>query len=219
MKITRLGHAAILVEGSKTIIIDPFITDNPVASHTLDQIPPTDLILVSHDHFDHLGDAIALAQRDGAQLVGLVELTKRQDIESANIKTVGFNIGGTVEFDDVAITLTAAVHSSEVGVPTGFIIKIDGKTLYHSGDTEVFSDMALIAELYGHIDVAMLPIGGFYTMDIHGAKRAVELLKPQTVIPIHYNTWPAIEADAEAFKQIAGNYAEIAILNPGQSYA
>lgn len=217
MKLTRLGHACVLLEGSKTIIIDPFLTDNPAASVTAEELPKVDIVLVTHDHFDHIGDAVAIAKRDNAQLVVLHEITTIESVQTAGINAVGMNIGGTYRIEDVAISLTPAVHSADHGDPTGYIVTMDGKTVYHAGDTAVFGDMALIPQLHGPIDIACLPIGGHYTMDVHGAAMALELLKPKTVIPIHYNTWPPINADPEELVKRAGMH-HVIVLEPGQSY-
>lgn len=218
MKITRLGHAAVLVEASKTIIIDPYIKDNPAASGTVDDIPKVDYILVSHDHFDHMGEAVALAKRDNAQLIAVHEVTVSKDVTVAGVQVVGMNIGGTYEDDGVKISLTPAIHSCEAGSPCGFVIILDGKTIYHSGDTDVFSDMALIPQLHGDIDVAMVPIGGHFTMDEHGAAMAARYLKASRIIPIHYNTWPPIVADVELFIKLVGDSSEVIVLEPGQAF-
>ena len=217
MKITRLGHAATLVEGTKNIIIDPFLTDNPLASITPEALPHIDYILVTHDHFDHWGDTIAIAKRDGATLIGVHELTIRQDVQESGITAVGANIGGTYTEEGVSFSLTPAIHSAENGSPSGFVIKIDGKTIYHSGDTALFNDMSLIPTLFGKQDVALLPIGGHYTMDEPAAANAVALLKPSTVIPIHYNTWPPIEADTALFASLVGNHSKVEAIAPGES--
>lgn len=218
MKITRLGHAAVLLQGSKTVLVDPFITDNPLASVTVDQVPKVDFIIITHDHFDHFGDTIAIAKRDGATLIGIHEVSVRPDVTEAKITTVGANIGGTYTQDGVSFSLTPAVHSADNGSPCGFVVTMDGKKIYHSGDTSVFSDMKLIPKLFGHLDVAMLPIGGHYTMDEKGAALATEYLKPKVTIPIHYNTWPPIEANTEEFSELVGDHSHVHVLDPGQEY-
>ncbi len=218
MKITRLGHAATLIEGSKTIVIDPFITNNPLASVTLEQLPKIDVILITHDHFDHFGDAIAIATRDQATLVAIHEVSVRKDVTDAKINAVGANIGGTYTQDGISYSLTPAIHSADNGSPCGFVVSIDGKKIYHSGDTFVFTDMKLIPKLFGHLDVALVPIGGHYTMDEKSASLAVEYLKPHVTIPIHYNTWPPIEADTSDFTHLVGEHSRVKVLDPGQSY-
>lgn len=216
MKITRLGHAATLIETTKTIVIDPFITDNPAASLTVEKLPKVDYILITHDHFDHFGDALTLAKRDNAPIIGVFELTTKKEVVDAGVKTVGFNIGGSYKDADITFTLTQAIHSAEVGSPSGFVVQSEGKTIYHSGDTTVFEDMKLIPKLHGDIDLALLPIGGFYTMDEKGTAEAVSYLKPKTVVPIHYNTWPPIEADTALFSRLVHG-SEVCVLEPGQS--
>lgn len=217
MKLTRLGHACVLIEGSKTIIIDPFLTNNPAASTTLDTLSKVDIVLVTHDHFDHFGDAVAIAKRDNATLVVLHELTTLDAVTEAGIEAVGMNIGGTYKIDDVAISLTPAMHSAEHGYPTGYVVKMDGKTIYHAGDTALFGDMALIPQLHGPLDVAFLPIGGHYTMDVLGAALALGLLKPMVTIPIHYNTWPLIQADPDELVTRRGS-CQVVVLEPGESH-
>jgi L-ascorbate metabolism protein UlaG (beta-lactamase superfamily) len=217
MKITRLGHAAVLIEASKTILIDPFLTDNPLASVTPEELPHIDFILVTHDHFDHWGDTIAIAKRDKSTLIGVHELSVRPDVQEAKINAVGANIGGTYTQDGVSFTLTQAIHSSENGSPSGFVVKVDGKTIYHSGDTALFSDMSLIPELYGKLDLAFLPIGGHYTMDEQAASKAAKLLKPDSVVPIHYNTWPPISADTDMFVSLSVPI-NVRIVDPGDSF-
>jgi L-ascorbate metabolism protein UlaG (beta-lactamase superfamily) len=217
MKITRVGHACVLLEGSKTLIIDPFITDNPVAPLTTEEIPKVDYVLVTHDHFDHFGDAVKLAKRDQAQLIAIYEITARGDVVAAGVKTTGFNIGGTVKDGGVSISLTPAVHSADNGSPTGVVVKLDGKTIYHAGDTALFSDMQLIPELFGELDVALLPIGGHFTMDVDAADKATELLKPKVTIPIHYNTWPLIQADPNDLVKLATN-TKVEIVEQGETY-
>lgn len=218
MKITRLGHAAVLLQGSKTVLVDPFITDNPLASVTVDQVPKVDFIIITHDHFDHFGDTIAIAKRDGATLIGIHEVSVRPDVAEAKINAVGANIGGTYTQDGVSFSLTPALHSADNGSPCGFVVTMDGKKVYHSGDTFVFSDMKLIPKLFGHLDVALLPIGGHYTMDEKAAALATEYLKPKVTIPIHYNTWPPIEANTEEFSELVGDHSHVHVLDPGQEY-
>jgi L-ascorbate metabolism protein UlaG (beta-lactamase superfamily) len=219
MKITRLGHAAVLLEGSKTVLIDPFLTDNPLASCTVKDLPKIDYVLITHDHYDHFGvDALEVAKRDNATLIAVFEVTMRPDVTEASITTVGANIGGTYRADGVWFGLTPAVHSASAGSPSGFVIHMDGQTVYHAGDTALFGDMQLIPTLWGKLDVALLPIGGHFTMDTDAAARAIELLKPTVTIPIHYNTWPPIKADPEALTHKVGHHSQIRVLNPGQSY-
>lgn len=216
MKITWLGHAAVLIEGSKTILVDPFLSDNPSASHQVSELPKIDILLVTHDHFDHFGDTKAILERDNPLLFVVHEMTLRKDVEGASSQIVGANIGGRYQVDGVHIALTQAIHSCDSGSPSGYVITMDGQTIYHSGDTALFSDMKLIPQLYGDIDLALVPIGGHYTMDVAAAVQAVNYLRPKKVVPIHYNTWPPITADVSSFqKKVHGS--SVKALKPGES--
>jgi len=213
MRIRYIGHAAFQIIGSKNVLIDPFITGNPSAA---DLSGTPDLILVTHAHGDHLGDAVELSKRYNAPIVCMYDLA--QHLRGVN--AYGMNYGpATIE--GVNIVMVPAWHSSsmngqEIGSAAGYIVKMDGKTVYHAGDTFVFGDMALFNELYGPIDVALLPIGGYFTMGPQEAAKAVELLKPKVVIPMHYNTFPPIRQDPEKFKELVGNRAKVVILRPGE---
>ncbi|WP_288072021.1 metal-dependent hydrolase [Pyrococcus sp.] len=220
VKITFLGHASFYIEGSKKILIDPFLSGNPVASAKPDDFKTVDIILVTHAHGDHLGDAGAIAKRTGAKIVAMYDLANYIAEKYRGVNTVGMNYGPT-KVDEVEIVQVPAWHSSSdgkysIGNACGYIVKLDGVTIYHAGDTYVFKDMELFAELYGPIDVALLPIGGHFTMGIREAAKAVELLKPRYVIPMHYNTWPPIAADPEEFKKLVGEKAKVVILKPGE---
>lgn len=218
MKITRIGHACVLIEGTKNVLIDPFVTGNPAAKLSLEQIPKLDYILTTHDHDDHFGpDGINLAKRDSATLISIFDIAQRDDVQQSGIETVGMNIGGTFNQDDFSVSLTPAVHSSKNGSPVGLVVKMDDKAIYHAGDTALFSDMRLIPELFGELDVALLPIGGHFTMDEKAAARAVEILQPKLTIPIHYNTWPPIKADTDKFVQLCQG-SKVQIVEPGQSF-
>ncbi len=213
MKIRYLGHAAFQILGSKNILIDPFLTGNPLAA---EPVGTPDLILITHAHGDHLGDAVEISRQTGAPIVCMYDLAQKLQ----GVKTYGMNYGpATIE--GVELVMVPAWHSSsingeEIGNPAGFVIKLDGKTIYHAGDTFVFGDMALIGELYGPIDVALLPIGGYFTMGPKEAAKAVELLKPKIAVPMHYNTFPPIRQDPEQFRKLVGSRADVRILNSGE---
>jgi len=218
-----LGHAcAVLEEGSRRLVIDPFLTGNPLAAAR-----PEDLevgwILVSHGHGDHLGDAIAIAHRTGATIIAAHELACF--CARAGAKTHGMHIGGAHGFDFGRVKLTIAHHgggcgddaSLYTGPPVGFLVTLGGRTVYHAGDTGLFYDMKLIGEM-NVIDLAFLPIGDNYTMGIEDAAKAVELLRPRRVVPIHYDTFPLVAADPHAFAKRVKD-AEVVILAPGETLA
>jgi len=223
MKITRLGHAAFLLEGKDRILVDPFLTGNPLASTSADKVD-CDIICVTHGHSDHLGDAVDIARRTGAVIASIVELSDW--LEKTGVKSVGFNMGGTAVIKSTKVTMVPAFHSSSIGAPglefsaamaVGMVID-SGKVVYHAGDTCVFGDMKLIRELYKP-DVALLPIGGFFTMDPKQAAMATALISPKIAIPMHYGTWPPIDQDPKEFERLAkkSSKAKIVILKPGES--
>jgi len=223
LKITWLGHSAFLIEGRNKVLIDPFLTGNPMAAISADKVK-CDIICVTHGHGDHLGDAVEIARRTGATIASIVEMANY--VERTGVKSIGFNLGGTAKVLDTSITMVPAFHSSSIGapglefsaaMPVGMVID-SGKVVYHAGDTCVFGDMKLIHELY-RPEVAMLPIGGFYTMDPKQAAMATELINPKIVIPMHYGTWPPIEQDPKEFERLVkkSSKAKVVILKPGES--
>lgn len=216
MEITWLGHSAVKIQGSKSIYIDPFLTDNPAAPITPEQITEADIVIVTHYHSDHLGDAFAICKKTGATLVGIHEIAV--DAEAEGITAEGMNIGGTVEINGVKVHMVVAHHSADKGSPTGIVFEMDGKTIYHTGDTGLTYDLKLIGEFF-HPDLSFIPIGDRYTMGIPSAAKAVEFIQSKKVIPIHYNTFPIISADPEQFKKKVGDLAEVIILKPGESYS
>ena len=217
MRLRWLGHAAFYVEISgRKVLIDPFLTGNPVCPVKPSELEHVDIVVVTHEHGDHLGDAIEVAQKFDAYFVGIYETAQRASQRGVK-KAVGMNIGGPGELEGLRIALTPAFHS---GLPVGVVISSGSETLYHAGDTGLFSDMKLIGELF-HPDVALLPIGGFFTMDPEQAAIATTLLKPKVVIPMHYNTFPVIRQDPELFKMLVAEKApnvEVVILKPGEYY-
>ncbi len=226
-KITLLGQSAVLLEGEKTkCVIDPFINGNPDISYGLKTSDiKVDYVLVTHGHWDHLGDAIEIAKNNNATLIApfeLVTFCQTKGVEKAH----PMHIGGAHRFsEDFWVKLTIAHHGSAfmddkgnityTGNPCGFVVELDGKKVYHSGDTGLFMDMQLIGEL--GLDVAMLPIGDNFTMGPEDAAKAVEFLKPKIVIPMHYTAWDLIKQDPNEFIKLVGNKAEVKILKPGES--
>ncbi len=214
MKIKWLGHSAFLLEGSKRILIDPFITDNPIANVSEEDTKNIDYIALTHDHGDHMGDTEKIAKETGAKVITIYEISL--DLQANGVDSLGMNIGGTAKLEGASFSMSPAMHSSGKGNPTGFIIEMDGEKVYHTGDTGLFATMSLIGEMYSP-DVMLLPIDGLFNMDVRLAAKAVELVKPKIAIPMHYNTWEPIKADPNEFKKLAERYAEIRILNPGDS--
>jgi L-ascorbate metabolism protein UlaG (beta-lactamase superfamily) len=219
-----LGQACFEIKsGDTTVLTDPFLTGNPLAAASADEVNP-DVILLTHGHADHLGDTVDIAKRTGATVVAIVELAA--EIGDAGVENVKDpNFGGTVQFDWGWVKLVPAWHtavspSGTPHMPAGLLIHIGDRLIYHLGDTCLFSDMKLIAQRGDKVDLALVPIGGHYTMDRYDAVSAVELINPQQVIPCHYNTFPPIETDAEAFKQDVQNagFSEVVVLDPGGTH-
>ncbi|MEW6455839.1 MAG: metal-dependent hydrolase [Acidobacteriota bacterium] len=215
MKIYWLGHSAVKIEGSKTVFIDPFLTGNPLASTSIDKIDKADIVIVTHDHEDHLGDSFAICKKTGATLVSVHEISVKASNEG--IKSEGMNIGGTVEVDGVKIHMVQATHSAYSTHPVGVVVEMDGKRIYHAGDTGLFSDMKLIGEFYKP-DLTLLPIDGRYNMDVVQASKAAEFIKAKNFIPIHYDTFPIVKASPEKFKEMVGRKGNVIILKPGEFF-
>jgi L-ascorbate metabolism protein UlaG (beta-lactamase superfamily) len=225
MDIRFLGHSCFeLSDGSTTVLVDPFLTGNPKAAAGAGDVQPT-VIALTHGHEDHYGDIVDIAKRTGATVVALVEIAA--EIQGEGVENVlNPNLGGTVRFDWGWIKLVPAWHTSTtpkgtVTVPAGLLINLGGKLVYHLGDTALFSDLQLISRRGDHVDVALVPIGGHFTMDRIDAVTAVEFVNPTTVIPCHYNTFPPIETDAEAFKSDveSSTGASVVLLEPGESHS
>ncbi|MEM0271309.1 MAG: metal-dependent hydrolase [Thermoprotei archaeon] len=224
VKIRYLGHACFTIsDRDKTVLIDPFLSNNPLAAQKPDSVK-TDLILVTHGHFDHSGDAVTISSRTSAPIYTTFELASR--LEALGAKIVGGNHGGSNDFGFAKVKICWAVHSSSFGErldyagnPCSFVIDIGGKSIYHAGDTDLFGDMKIIGERH-KLDVALLPIGGFFTMDEDDATVAVEYLKPKFVIPMHYNTWPQIKADPLSFKRKVESKTntKCVVLKPGEEF-
>ncbi len=219
-KIRWLGHSAFKIElANKILLIDPWLTGNPLAAVTASDIKKADIVCVTHDHGDHLGDSVEICKRTGATFVAIYELSVYAEEQGVK-NVVGINIGGTVEVKGIRITLVQAFHSSTRGAPTGFVIKAEEKTLYHAGDTGLFGDMNLIGEIH-RPDVALIPIGDYYTMGPREAAEAVKLIKPAVVVPMHYLTFPVLESSAENFIKLVKEKApkvKIVALKPGDTY-
>lgn len=221
MKVTYLGHSAVHVATSGgRILIDPFLTGNPLAAAAPGDVA-ADLIVVTHGHADHVGDAASISELTGAKVVSSPEICGW--LEQRGAETHGMNIGGPYTFPAASISFTPAWHSSALpdgtygGMPMGVVLEHEGKRLYHAGDTALFSDMQLIGR--GGLAAALLPIGGNFTMDPAQALDAVRFLQPDIVIPVHYDTFPVIRQDAHAFARLveAETSSRCVVLAPGES--
>ncbi|MFQ5987646.1 MAG: metal-dependent hydrolase, partial [Dehalococcoidia bacterium] len=206
-----LGHAGFMITSAqdKVIYIDPFIVGNPSCPITVDDVQRANIVLVTHDHFDHVANAVDIVKKTGATMVAQPEtvnrLAEQLGLPRDNVPFfgMGMNIGATAVIDGITITMTQACHSSETASNTGFIIKLeDGFTIYHAGDTGIFATMKLLGELYP-IDLALLPIGSVFTMDPVQAAKALTLLNPKKAIPMHYKTFPILEQSADSFVELA----------------
>jgi L-ascorbate metabolism protein UlaG (beta-lactamase superfamily) len=236
MEIRYHGHSCFeLSDGDTRILVDPFLApNNPAATASAGDVDPTHIV-ISHGHADHMADAVGVAKANGSECIAVVEIAKW--LEEQGVETVyDPNLGGTVRFEWGWVKLVPAWHTSTlpgsaespfsptsgtvIGTPAGLLVNLGGETVYHAGDTCLFGDMKLIAER-NPVDVAMLPIGGHYTMDRHDAAVAAEFVGAGTVIPMHFDTFPAIETDSQAFKSAVEEKTSstVVVLAPGQSHA
>lgn len=228
-RITWLGHATVLVKtpAGTNVLIDPFIAGNPKYPKDFELPSKIHYILLTHGHGDHVSDAVPVAKRHGSTVVAVYELADFVGAKGVE-NTIGMNLGGTVQLGDVAATMVEAKHSAGaqdekgthyVGIATGFVLTIrDSPVLYHPGDTAVFGDMKLIRELY-RPTVAMLPIGGHYTMDPKQAAMAVNLLEPEVVLPIHWGTFPALTGTPEDLTAMVAPKVKVVKWKPGEEYS
>lgn len=237
MKITFLGHSGFLLEASGSrltcdsrlasglrLVVDPYLREYPFTTLQPEEIR-ADFILVSHGHYDHVGDAQELARLSGGTIVANTELANY--LAAPDVKTHAMHIGGAHTFQGLKIKLTMALHGSSIGKspaqylgnPAGFLISLDGLTVYHAGDTGLFGDLELIGRM-NSIDIALLPIGDNFTMGPEDALEAVKMLRPKMVIPMHYNTWPVISQDGSAFKRLVeeNTPAKVVVMQPGDIF-
>lgn len=229
VKLTWLGHATWLIESpeGKKILVDPFLDGNPACpdEYKGDSIDALDIIICTHGHSDHISDLVATAKRTGATVVGIYDLTTWAESKGVE-NTVGGNKGGTLSVAGLKVTLVNALHSSsfmdgdaniDMGDPCGFILEFEnGFKLYNTGDTDVFGDMALIAELY-EPDLVILPIGDHFTMGPKQAAKAIQLMKARRVVPNHFGTFPLLTGTPEALQQLVGSDVEVLALQPGET--
>lgn len=224
MKIEFHGQSCIYFEhNGQKVVVDPFINGNPLSDLNADTIE-VDYIVLTHGHGDHLGDTVEIAKRTGAKVIGTPELAAY--LTSKGISNVHpMNIGGKWSFDFGVVKYVQAFHSNALynddgeiiyfGMPCGLILEIDGKTIYHTGDTGLFSDMKLIAQRHP-VDVCFIPIGDNFTMGIEDAAYAInEFIQPKIAVPIHYDTFDLIKADPQQFKAAVNSKVEI--LKSGES--
>ena len=228
VQITWLGHATFKVTtpGGKIVLIDPWTFQNPACPEGLKRVDKVDLMLVTHGHFDHMGDAVDIARATKPTTVAIVELAGWLGSRGVE-QTIGINKGGSVNVEGIRVSMTHAIHTSGVedgsyaGDACGYVIEFEnGRKLYHAGDTCAFSDMQIIGELY-QPDVALLPIGDFYTMGPREAAIAVRLLGVKHVIPMHYATFPVLTGTPAALRQalqaLGLNEVEVVEMKPGQT--
>ncbi len=213
MKITYLGHSGFILDSGKKIVIDPFITGNPKAGIELSTIKEADIVLVTHSHPDHLGDAYAIVKKTGATLVSTHDVAV-----SGEVTGEGMNFGGTMNIKGIPITMVKADHAVGLSDSAGFVWTQGDKVIYHMGDTSLFSDMKLIADIYKP-EILFVPIGDRYTMNPNEAAIATSWIKPRIVIPMHYGTFPFLVQDPAGFRRSCESAcdAKVVILDPGNS--
>lgn len=226
-KLKWLGHAGWMLTTArgKVLLIDPWLSGNPLAPLQVHDLPQADYLLLTHDHQDHAADTVAVIKQTGATLVAQPETARRYQQEGVPADKVlygiGMNIGGSVDLGGVVATMTDAYHSSETGAPAGYILSLeDGKVLYHAGDTGLHCNMSTWGSLFA-IDVALLPIGSVFTMDGRQAARALKMLGARVALPMHYRTFPILAQDADEFVQHAREQApqaRVEVLAVGAEY-
>jgi L-ascorbate metabolism protein UlaG (beta-lactamase superfamily) len=225
IKLTWLGHATFRIEtGGQTVLVDPWVMGNPLCPDKEKKLKKVDVMLCTHGHFDHIGDAVEIARQHNPTVVGIFELCAWLEKKGAK-KTSPMNKGGTQAVGDVRVTMVHADHSCGIldsdqivygGEACGFVIEFqNGLKIYHAGDTAVFGDMQIIRELYTP-DIALLPIGDHYVMSPREAAYACKLLKPKAVVPMHFGTFPVLTGTPAQLKQLAKD-VEVVEMKPGQT--
>jgi L-ascorbate metabolism protein UlaG (beta-lactamase superfamily) len=226
VKLTWLGHATFRLEtpAGKTVLVDPWVMGNPLCPEKEKKIKKVDVLLCTHGHFDHIGDAVEIAKQHNPTVVGIFELCTWMEKKGAK-KTSGMNKGGTQAVGDIKVTMVHADHSCGIldgdqiiygGEACGYVIEFqNGLKIYHAGDTAVFGDMQIIRELYAP-DIALLPIGDHYVMSPREAAYACKLLKPKAVVPMHFGTFPVLSGTPAELKQLVKD-VEVVEMKPGQT--
>jgi len=229
-EITWLGHSTFLVRtpGGKRILLDAWVNSNPATPEHLRNITNLDAILITHGHFDHLNDAVAIAKQTGATVVGIFEIANWLQGQGV-AKTAEMNLGGTQTVQGLTITMVQAFHSSGVanpngnliygGTAAGYVVELEnGFRLYHTGDTALFGDLRLIGEVY-RPDLAFIPIGGLYTMGPPEASYAIRLLNVRQVVPMHFGTFPALSGTPEDLRRFTQDIPDLTIraMRPGET--
>jgi L-ascorbate metabolism protein UlaG (beta-lactamase superfamily) len=220
------GHACVELLGDEgtRILIDPFLSENPLADVGPDHFDRLDYLLLTHGHFDHVADAWEILRRTDATLIATFEIVAYAQEKQGAKNAHPLHIGGGWDFPFGRVKLTTAIHGGLVAgdgaegyttCPAGILLSIDGHRVHHAGDTALTLDMTL---LKGQVDTALLPIGDNFTMGPEDAARAVEMIEPSTVIPIHYGTWDLVEQDPERFRELVGSAADVVVIPPGGSY-
>jgi L-ascorbate metabolism protein UlaG (beta-lactamase superfamily) len=218
-----LGHSAwqLTTSSGRVLLIDPWLDANPMSPIKVADLPAAQYVLLTHDHSDHAADCVAVVKRTGATLIAQPETVARYKADGAD-PVMGMNVGGAVDLDGISVTMVDAYHSSQTGTPAGYILTLeDGKVLYHAGDTCLHANMKTWAELFS-IDVALLPIGGRFTMDARQAARSVAWLKAKAVLPMHYRTFPLLAASADDFVRLTREEApaaKVVVIEPGAEFA
>lgn len=224
-KLTFHGQSTFTVEmdDGTRLVIDPFFDDNPLSDLKRAEVGAVDYVLCTHGHFDHFADAIPLAQETDATLISTFEIVAFAETQGID-KGHPMHIGGGFDFPFGRVKMTPALHGGQVHgdttgqfttVPGGFLMELDGKRIYHAGDTALLLDMQL---LRGKVDVAILPIGDNFTMGPEDAAEAVGFIEPEAVVPVHYNTWPLIAQDPERFRDLVGDRARVHVMGAGDEF-
>ena len=214
VKLKWLGHAAWLIEFKNVkVVIDPFLNGNPTASMKPEDLTNIDYVMVTHNHQDHVGDSFNIAKQNGSKFVAMYD-TAAIAQQSGVQNIIGMNKGSMRNLGNIEVALTNAIHS---GNESGIVLRADNVTIYHAGDTALFKDMELVNKLYKP-DIALLPIGGFFTMGPNEAVEAVKMIAPKVTIPMHYNTFEQIKQDPSKFLEMCKGITNVVVLNPGEEY-